>query len=222
MNTQQQQQQQQHCHDTSSSLPTTNYAARSMTTVNVGSTSNTFLILLIAMASITLSSAMSVAIPSSNNHCQSVDSSTIATPTAHIHVPLHKLRNHGKGTLFVGLFDRHSAINKKGRIGVYDMSKASFYHKLDVTSSTMDVTFADVPHGEYSVMAYHDMTDDGQLSSNFLGIPTEDLCMSNNAKGGPMGAPKWEDAKFDHVCVSREGESTCLEPMEMVHFHKGK
>ena len=29
------------------------------------------------------------------------------------------------------------------------------------------------------------------------GMPAEDISISNNAKGGPLGSPAWEEAKFE-------------------------
>jgi len=42
------------------------------------------------------------------------------------------------------------------------------------------------------------MDKDFEADTNFVGFPSEDLGVSNNAKGGPMGGPKWDKAKFSH------------------------
>jgi uncharacterized protein (DUF2141 family) len=42
------------------------------------------------------------------------------------------------------------------------------------------------------------MDEDLEADANFIGIPREDLGVSNNAKGGPLGGPKWRAAKFSH------------------------
>lgn len=55
--------------------------------------------------------------------------------------------------------------------------------------------FEELPFGIYAIKIFHDENDNGELDTNFLGIPTENYGFSNNAKGsfGPAG---WEDAKF--------------------------
>ena len=39
-----------------------------------------------------------------------------------------------------------------------------------------------------------------QLDTDFLGIPVEGVGVSNGAKGGPSGGPKWADAKVHLSC----------------------
>ena len=50
--------------------------------------------------------------------------------------------------------------------------------------------------GQYAVSVYHDEDDDGELDSNFIGIPKEPAGLSNKPKAR-MGPPKYEDAAFD-------------------------
>ena len=60
----------------------------------------------------------------------------------------------------------------------------------------MVVTFEALPPGAYGISVYHDVDDDGQLKSNFLGIPREPLGASNDARGN-MGPPSFEDMSFE-------------------------
>ena len=53
-------------------------------------------------------------------------------------------------------------------------------------------------------MVGHDKNSNGDIDSNWLGIPTEGCGASNGAAGGAGGGPSWGDAKF-YVPVSREG-----------------
>ena len=55
-----------------------------------------------------------------------------------------------------------------------------------------------MPYGTYAVAIMHDMDKDFKMDTNFFGIPDEDLGVSNNVKGGPLGGPKWKVAKFKH------------------------
>ena len=40
-------------------------------------------------------------------------------------------------------------------------------------SGDMRFTFNDLPAGDYSIMVFHDLNDNGELDTNLLGIPTE-------------------------------------------------
>jgi uncharacterized protein (DUF2141 family) len=67
--------------------------------------------------------------------------------------------------------------------------------KSNVVDGRVSVMFYSISKGNYAVMAYHDVNNNGKLDTNFLGIPSEPFAFSNNAKGF-MGAPKFEKAKF--------------------------
>jgi uncharacterized protein (DUF2141 family) len=57
--------------------------------------------------------------------------------------------------------------------------------------------FANPPPGTYAVAVYHDINSNHKLDTNFLGIPSEPVGASNDAKGS-MGPPHFADAKFAH------------------------
>jgi uncharacterized protein (DUF2141 family) len=50
-----------------------------------------------------------------------------------------------------------------------------------------------MPHGYYSVSAYHDINDNHTLDRNGLGVPTEPYAMSNNP------TVKWRKPSFDET-----------------------
>ena len=58
------------------------------------------------------------------------------------------------------------------------------------------VVFEGIPPGGYAVAAYHDENGNGKLDTGFLGIPTEGLASSNDAKGF-MGPPSFEKARVE-------------------------
>lgn len=60
----------------------------------------------------------------------------------------------------------------------------------------IEVRFRDVPYGTYAIKSFHDEDGNGQLNTNFMGIPTEDYGFSNNARG-TMGPAKFQDARFE-------------------------
>lgn len=52
-----------------------------------------------------------------------------------------------------------------------------------------------LPLGEYALSAFYDEDDDGELDTNFVGMPKEPTALSNNAVG-KFGSPKYSDAVF--------------------------
>ena len=58
---------------------------------------------------------------------------------------------------------------------------------------TVSIT-VELPPGEYAFHAYQDLDDNGEMKSNFIGIPKEPTAVSNNAKG-KFGPPKFKNAK---------------------------
>ena len=66
----------------------------------------------------------------------------------------------------------------------------------EIENEQSTVVFEDLPLGEYAIKLFHDENENGELDTNFLGIPKEDYAFSNNAKGS-FGPPKYEKAKFD-------------------------
>lgn len=86
------------------------------------------------------------------------------------------------------------------RIAVFD-SKEHYTKEtvhavvIPVDSTTMNWSVADLPFGEYAIAVYHDKNINGELDTNFLGIPKESYGFSNNARGR-FGPASWEDARF--------------------------
>lgn len=142
------------------------------------------------------------------------DAATATCETGSIAVKIDNLRNLNQGKLLVGVFEE-AKCTKKGRVDYDTMDDALHIQQVDVTSNSLDVKFDSVPHGEYAVCALHDMDGNRKLNTNFIGIPREDIAMSNNVSGGPMGGPKWGITK-----VVLNSNTLQLEPLSMVHLHK--
>ena len=53
-----------------------------------------------------------------------------------------------------------------------------------------------LPLGDYALSVFYDSDGDGELDTNFIGMPKEPIAMSNNAVG-KFGPPKYEDAVFN-------------------------
>ncbi|MEH6568266.1 MAG: DUF2141 domain-containing protein [Halioglobus sp.] len=52
-----------------------------------------------------------------------------------------------------------------------------------------------LPPGEYALSIYYDSNGNGDLDTNFIGIPKEPVASSNNAPA-KFGPPKYKDAVF--------------------------
>ena len=67
--------------------------------------------------------------------------------------------------------------------------------QVKIENRKVEHTFEELPFGEYAIKLFHDENMNGELDSNFLGIPTEDYGFSNNARG-TFGPAEYDDAKF--------------------------
>jgi len=85
-------------------------------------------------------------------------------------------------------------------IAVYDNS-SDFLGDRVVASLTIDATGETVegvlaiPFGAYAISVFHDENSDGELNTNFFGIPKEKYGFSNDAKGS-FGPPDFDKAQF--------------------------
>ena len=55
--------------------------------------------------------------------------------------------------------------------------------------------FNDVPEGTYAVSIGHDLNGNKRVDANFIGLPTEQWGVSNNARP-PLRAPRFDEASF--------------------------
>jgi uncharacterized protein (DUF2141 family) len=63
-----------------------------------------------------------------------------------------------------------------------------------ISGGKVVVTYNGLKDGTYAVAAIHDENGNGKLDTNFLGIPTEGIGISNNPR--LMGKPGFDEAKF--------------------------
>lgn len=69
---------------------------------------------------------------------------------------------------------------------------------VDIASARADglvVTELSLPTGRYAVSLFYDENGNGELDSNFIGIPREPVALSNNARPR-FGPPRYSDAVF--------------------------
>ena len=98
-------------------------------------------------------------------------------------------------------------------IAVYDSKKtfttpdAVAAAKVEVTAHSQEVSFPDIVFGEYAVILYHDLNSDGELDTNFMGIPSEPYGFSNGS--GFLGIPSYSKSRFNF------GESSGVVEIEL-------
>lgn len=127
--------------------------------------------------------------------------------TGRIEATLSGVRNLGKGALICLLYREVSRIDADPRLAWKVQREPADAH-------AKTIVFSGLPPGEYAIAVVHDMDGNGRLTSNFLGMPTEDLAVSRNAKGGPLGGPRWAEAK-----VRLQGPLLQTGPMRVKHFY---
>ena len=95
-----------------------------------------------------------------------------------------------KGNVNVGLFTNENDFLKKSAFGKI----------VKADKGKVIVTFEDLPVGNYAVSVIHDENENGELDSNFMGIPKEGFGFGNDATG-MFGPPS-----FDKTLVNWEGK----------------
>jgi uncharacterized protein (DUF2141 family) len=63
--------------------------------------------------------------------------------------------------------------------------------------------FADVPDGTYAVSIGHDLNGNKRVDTNFVGLPTEQWGVSNNARP-TLRAPRFDEAAFKVAADAKE------------------
>lgn len=130
---------------------------------------------------------------------------SVVDTTGDLSIAIDNLRNTKKGRLLVLLY------NKIDRVEV-DVEDAFKVIRTPLEGQSQTVVFNAIPHGDYAVAVLHDKDKDDRMDTNFIGIPKEDMGASNNARGGPLGGPKWSKAHF-----SVSGDVTSI-AISMYHF----
>lgn len=95
-----------------------------------------------------------------------------------------------KGQMSIALYDQADGFPKNKN---YFMAE-----QVAIGSKNFEYQFSGVPNGTYAIAVYHDLDSNGELNSNWVGMPKEPYGFSNDAKGR-MGPPDFEDASFEVV-----------------------
>jgi len=96
--------------------------------------------------------------------------------------------NKANGNIMVAIFKGEENFLKDDKAVA---SKIALVEKI----GELDLTFTNLPYGEYSVAVYHDVNGNQKLDTNLFGVPTEPYGFSNNARS-KWGAPKYKVARF--------------------------
>jgi uncharacterized protein (DUF2141 family) len=96
-----------------------------------------------------------------------------------------------KGSIRVGLFTSENDFLKNAAHGKV----------IKANGKEVTVVFEGLKPGAYAVSVIHDANENGELDSNFVGMPTEGFAFGNNAMG-TFGPPSFEKAK---VAVGADG-----------------
>jgi uncharacterized protein (DUF2141 family) len=113
----------------------------------------------------------------------------LACPTAHaasLDLTVTDLRTQ-QGSLRIAIADSEA--------GWSDTEKAVAGTVRKAQGTEQKFHFPDLPPGSYAVMVMHDENDNGELDSNFMGMPIEGYGFSNNP--GVMRKPTFEEARFE-------------------------
>ncbi len=71
-----------------------------------------------------------------------------------------------------------------------------FFGAAPAKAGSVTVSVEGIPPGRYAVQAYHDEDGNGRVRKGLLGIPTEAIGFSRDARIR-LGAPSFEDAAID-------------------------
>lgn len=109
-----------------------------------------------------------------------------STPGVDLTLTVH-VRKHLRGTVIAGVFDNKAAYSAG--------DKSAGICRVDVSASVSRCVVRGLKAGAYGIKMFHDLNGTGKLEMNLLGVPTEPVAFSNNAKVN-MRAPTWAEAVF--------------------------
>ena len=110
----------------------------------------------------------------------------LAQNTANIRVSVDDIKSAGKGEVVFMLFNTSDGFPR-------ERNKAYKHQTVSNFGNSASYTFTDVPYGEYAISVHQDKDADGEMKSNFIGIPKEPVGASNLTK---MGKPNFEKCKI--------------------------
>jgi uncharacterized protein (DUF2141 family) len=116
---------------------------------------------------------------------------SLRAAAADLTITVESLRS-DKGQVFLCVFAAESSDPKA--FPDCDKGKPVRSQKVIIGSGKAIVTYYGLKDGVYAVAMIHDENANGKLDTNFVGIPTEGIGVSNNPR--LTGTPGFEEAKF--------------------------
>jgi len=107
-----------------------------------------------------------------------------------IHVQILDIRN-STGAVACALFEAPEGFPKKF------LKFATNITMIKIRDTQARCNFLDIPPGTYALAVIHDENMNGELDTNWLGVPKEGYGFSNDAKAS-MSAPSFEAASFPY------------------------
>lgn len=95
---------------------------------------------------------------------------------------------HDEGKLFIAVFNAEESF----------MKDRYTYEIVAVESIADLIVELKLPQGVYAISIFHDVNENNELNTNFIGIPKEPYGFSNNPKI-TFGPPNFEQTSFDLV-----------------------
>lgn len=95
-----------------------------------------------------------------------------------------------KGNMRIGIYKANNDFSNED-----DTYKSKVY-KVNKEGSIL-IKIKDLPYGEYAIGFHHDENKNAKLDKNFIGIPKEPFCFSNNIKPR-FSAPSFDECKFKY------------------------
>lgn len=92
-------------------------------------------------------------------------------------------------TVLVGVYREADPFPKPGRHLVAD--------RATIRDGTATIKFQNIPAGRYALASGLDRNSNGMVDVNFLGLPTEPVAFSMNARASLFGPPRFIDAAFE-------------------------
>jgi uncharacterized protein (DUF2141 family) len=100
--------------------------------------------------------------------------------------------------------------DNKGKVGAALFNNEKDFLKKNIGTRSaravvgeVRLVFDRIPTGDYAISILHDLNDNGDIDTDFLGIPKEGFGFSNDVMGA-FGPPKFEKAKFTFAGKDQE------------------
>lgn len=98
--------------------------------------------------------------------------------------------NNPEGIVYIGLYDETAGFPDE-----HQFMQGRTVSAADCVDGKTTVNFESLLPGEYAVAGYHDVNNNDELDTNFVGIPQEPYGASLGARN-LLSPPDYDDAKF--------------------------